>query len=99
MNKVRYAAGVAMMIAGLIAGGGASAETTIGEHGLVRADLEFSMGKFNAPIGFEAVDAPDMYQFSHSLRIDTSTEEIFVDRDGEMKDSTTSLAFEMTYTF
>ena len=29
-----------------------------------------SFGKFNAPIGFEMVDAPDMYQFSHSLVFD-----------------------------
>jgi len=27
----------------------------------------FMFGQFNAPIGFEAIDAPDMYQFSHSL--------------------------------
>ena len=26
-----------------------------------------TLGKFNAPIGFELLDAPDMYQFSHSL--------------------------------
>ena len=29
-----------------------------------------SFGKFNAPIGFEMIDAPDMYQFSHSLVFD-----------------------------
>lgn len=29
--------------------------------------LSLMFGKFNAPIGFEAVDAPDMYQFSHAL--------------------------------
>lgn len=27
-------------------------------------------GQFNAPIGFEMLDAPDMYQFSHSLVFD-----------------------------
>jgi hypothetical protein len=27
-------------------------------------------GQFNAPIGFELLDAPDMYQFSHSLVFD-----------------------------
>lgn len=26
-----------------------------------------TFGKFNAPIGFELLDAPDMYQYSHSL--------------------------------
>jgi len=30
----------------------------------------FTFGKFNAPIGFELLDAPDMYQFSHSLVFD-----------------------------
>lgn len=29
--------------------------------------LTFTLGKFNAPIGFELLDAPDMYQFSHGL--------------------------------
>ncbi|MCB9366134.1 MAG: outer membrane beta-barrel protein [Calditrichaeota bacterium] len=28
--------------------------------------LEVMFGKFNAPIGFELLDAPDMYQYSHS---------------------------------
>lgn len=32
------------------------------------ASLTF--GKFNAPIGFELLDAPDMYQFSHALVFD-----------------------------
>ncbi|MBZ0265534.1 porin [bacterium] len=32
--------------------------------------LTFTLGKFNAPIGFELLDAPDMYQFSHSLLFD-----------------------------
>lgn len=27
----------------------------------------FNFGKFNAPIGFELLDAPDMYQYSHAL--------------------------------
>ena len=31
---------------------------------------EFTFGKFNAPIGFELLDAPDMYQFSHALVFD-----------------------------
>jgi hypothetical protein len=26
--------------------------------------LTFTLGRFNAPIGFELLDAPDMYQFS-----------------------------------
>ena len=29
-----------------------------------------TFGQFNAPIGFELLDAPDMYQFSHSLVFD-----------------------------
>lgn len=29
--------------------------------------VDFTLGKFNAPIGFELLDAPDMYQYSHSL--------------------------------
>lgn len=29
--------------------------------------LDILFGKFNAPMGFEALDAPDMYQYSHSL--------------------------------
>lgn len=33
-------------------------------------ELDFSLGKFNAPIGFELLDAPDMYQYSHSLVFD-----------------------------
>jgi len=32
--------------------------------------LTFTLGKFNAPIGFELLDAPDMYQFSHALVFD-----------------------------
>lgn len=27
----------------------------------------FTFGKFNAPIGFELLDAPDMYQYSHAI--------------------------------
>ncbi|MFH1143422.1 MAG: outer membrane beta-barrel protein [Candidatus Eisenbacteria bacterium] len=27
----------------------------------------FTLGRFNAPIGFELLDAPDMYQYSHAL--------------------------------
>lgn len=34
----------------------------IGEEGVT-----FTFGKFNAPIGWELLDAPDMYQFSHAL--------------------------------
>ncbi|WP_297308721.1 outer membrane beta-barrel protein, partial [Neptuniibacter sp.] len=29
--------------------------------------VSFTFGKFNAPIGFELLDAPDMYQYSHAL--------------------------------
>lgn len=32
--------------------------------------LEFTIGKFNAPIGFELLDPVDMYQFSHALVFD-----------------------------
>lgn len=32
--------------------------------------IDLSIGKFNAPLGFEALDAPDMYQYSHSLLFD-----------------------------
>ncbi|MBF0282599.1 MAG: outer membrane beta-barrel protein [Zetaproteobacteria bacterium] len=28
---------------------------------------KFTLGKFNAPIGWELLDAPDMYQYSHAL--------------------------------
>lgn len=30
----------------------------------------FSFGKFNAPIGFESLDGPDMYHYSHALVFD-----------------------------
>ncbi|MDX8396974.1 MAG: outer membrane beta-barrel protein [Mariprofundaceae bacterium] len=33
---------------------------------------KFTFGKFNAPIGWELLDAPDMYQFSHSLVFDNA---------------------------
>lgn len=33
-------------------------------------NLAVLFGKFNAPMGFEALDAPDMYQYSHSLLFD-----------------------------
>ena len=32
--------------------------------------VDITVGKFNAPIGFELLDAPDMYQFSHALVFD-----------------------------
>ena len=32
--------------------------------------VDITIGKFNAPIGFELLDAPDMYQFSHALVFD-----------------------------
>ena len=32
--------------------------------------VDFTFGKFNAPIGFELLDAPDMFQFSHALVFD-----------------------------
>ncbi|MFH2035599.1 MAG: outer membrane beta-barrel protein [Candidatus Zixiibacteriota bacterium] len=33
----------------------------------VLGPVSFTFGKFNAPIGFELLDAPDMYQYSHAL--------------------------------
>ncbi len=35
--------------------------------GIADEGLTFTFGKFNAPIGWELLDAPDMYQFSHAL--------------------------------
>lgn len=32
-----------------------------------QSSWSFTFGKFNAPIGFELLDAPDMYQYSHAL--------------------------------
>jgi hypothetical protein len=32
--------------------------------------VDITIGKFNAPIGFELLDAPDMYQYSHALVFD-----------------------------
>lgn len=29
--------------------------------------LTFTLGRFNAPLGFELLDAPDMFQYSHAL--------------------------------
>ena len=50
------------------------------EQGYVTLDLglgrgegnnpTFTFGKFTAPIGFELLDAPDMYQYSHALVFD-----------------------------
>jgi len=37
---------------------------------LFPGDWDLTFGKFNAPIGFELLDAPDMYQFSHALVFD-----------------------------
>jgi Putative beta-barrel porin-2, OmpL-like. bbp2 len=36
----------------------------------VGSGLDFMIGKFYAPVGFESVDAPDMYQYSHALVFD-----------------------------
>ncbi|MDQ6963502.1 MAG: outer membrane beta-barrel protein [Mariprofundales bacterium] len=35
--------------------------------GIADEGVTFTFGKFNAPIGWELLDAPDMYQFSHAL--------------------------------
>ena len=54
-------------------GGGTETADTIIEQGYltltapVGSGVTFTFGKFNAPIGFELLDAPDMYQFSHAL--------------------------------
>ncbi len=37
---------------------------------LILGGLNVTFGKFNAPIGFELLDAPDMYQYSHALVFD-----------------------------
>lgn len=34
------------------------------------SSLKLTFGKFNAPIGFESLDPPDMYQYSHALVFD-----------------------------
>jgi len=36
-------------------------------EGVLDEGITFTFGKFNAPIGWELLDAPDMYQFSHAL--------------------------------
>lgn len=57
-------------------GGGTETADDIIEQGYltltapVGNGLTFTFGKFNAPIGFELLDAPDMYQFSHALVFD-----------------------------
>ena len=54
-------------------GGGTETADAIIEQGYltltapVGSGVTFTFGKFNAPIGFELLDAPDMYQFSHAL--------------------------------
>ena len=36
----------------------------------IQTGWRFTFGKFNAPIGFELLDPPDMYQYSHALVFD-----------------------------
>ncbi|RMH50905.1 MAG: hypothetical protein D6682_05950 [Zetaproteobacteria bacterium] len=36
-------------------------------NGVLDEGITFTFGKFNAPIGWELLDAPDMYQFSHAM--------------------------------
>ncbi len=36
----------------------------------IGSGLTFTLGKFDAPIGYELVDAPDLYQYSHALVFD-----------------------------
>ena len=43
------------------------------EQGFITINLgatALTFGKFNAPIGFEMLDAPDMYQYSHAMVFD-----------------------------
>lgn len=55
--------------------GGAIQQDDLFEQGFIYVDLpnigddglRFTFGKFNAPIGWELLDAPDMYQFSHAM--------------------------------
>ena len=55
---------------------GAGGFTVEAEQGYINYTPSFlgsfslTFGKFNAPIGFELLDAPDMYQFSHALVFD-----------------------------
>ena len=52
-------------------GGGAETADAIVEQGYLTitppGGISLTFGKFNAPIGFELLDAPDMYQYSHAL--------------------------------
>jgi len=52
-------------------GGGAETADAIVEQGYLTitppGGITLTFGKFNAPIGFELLDAPDMYQYSHAL--------------------------------
>lgn len=47
----------------------AAVEQAFVQH-VVEDWFTLTFGKFNAPIGFELLDAPDMYQYSHSLLFD-----------------------------
>ncbi len=55
---------------------GAGGFTVEAEQGFINYTPSFlgsfslTFGKFNAPIGFELLDAPDMYQYSHALVFD-----------------------------
>ena len=56
-------------------GGGADADTVNAaiEQGFITINAGanvLTFGKFNAPIGWELLDAPDMYQFSHAMVFD-----------------------------
>jgi len=63
---------------GFPSAGGNVAQDSLFEQGYVYVNFAglgdegttFTFGKFNAPIGWELLDAPDMYQFSHALVFD-----------------------------
>lgn len=47
--------------------GGATVDQAFAEGVFLDEVLTVTFGKFDAPIGFEGVDAPTLYQFSHSI--------------------------------
>lgn len=67
--------GLRLDLNGFPSAGGVVAQDSLFEQGYITytipslADdgLTFTFGKFNAPIGWELLDAPDMYQYSHAL--------------------------------
>ena len=69
--------GMRFDLQGFPSAGGNVAADSLFEQGYVYVNFPmgdnsatFTFGKFNAPIGWELLDAPDMYQFSHALVFD-----------------------------